>query len=212
MPEIKIVLIAIAFIIYGLVKVSVSVIALLMSKQSKEKCATIPVVKDFINDDESFAGLSIHGVLFVFGVFTLLHGFTLLKMFPESMTNFMESNWTHCILNGLIGLFMIIVFSLVLFTKVPVSKDPKYLKSYQLVGLGGGILFAAAVPAILLFTFVKQKDKNNTNIGIAMFLLTMVILLPFSYIVFNTIISKTENDKLPINDFATLLMIPLNFV
>ena len=149
-------------------------------------------------------------VLFIFGLFTLLHGLTLFKLFPESMTNFMESTWTHCILNGTIGVYMIIVFSLVLFTNVHVTKDPNYMKTYELVGLGGGILFTAAVPAILLF--VSLKSNSNLNIGIAMFLLTMVILLPFSYILFNTILTKTNGDKLPINDLVSLLMIPMNFV
>lgn len=204
--------IAIAFIIYGLLKVSIGIISLFLSKEVKQKCANIPIVNDFINDDESFAGLSIHAVLFIFGVFTLFHGLTLFNVFNESMTNFMESTWTHCILNGLIGVYLIVVFSLVLFTNVKISKDEKYVKSYELVGLGGGILFAAAVPAILLFVLLKNRNGEDMNIMIAMFLLTMIILLPFSYILFQTIITRTKSDKLPMNEFVTLLMIPMNFV
>lgn len=212
-------LIAILFICYGVVKVTVSLLSLYGSHGLKEKIGKIPFLKSLIHNDETFAGRCIHYALFVFGLFTFFHGFALLGMLPKQFIDILESPVMHCWLNGLIGVFLLSVYSLVLFTNVKISKDPHYTKTYKLVGLGGGILFIAAVPAILLYEYLKNAKRNKDwTFVITLGLIVLSLFMPFIYILYTTLkkdpraVLTGQEERSPAGELATLAMIPLNFV
>lgn len=206
-------MLAILFIGYGILKITVSLMTFFLPDDTRKKLANKPIVKDFIQDDKTAAGHAIHYALLFFGIFTFVHGLALLSFMPPVVIRFVESTVVHCVINGVIGLFLFIFYILVLFTNVKISKNERYTSTYKLVGLGGGILFMAAVPGILLYDYLtKNKDGHNSLYIIALCIIMFTMLTPFFYILYISMLKGRNLDEIPWHEILTVLMIPLNFV
>ena len=130
-------IVASCYIFYGVVKL------VLGSSLFITKLQTLPgfnLLKDEYAD-KTTAGRFYEYVLILFAVYTIIYGIGLFHVLPQSITNFLEYKHTENTLFIILGSILVLFYSLVLFTNVPIKKDMKYKKNYKLLGLFGGILF-----------------------------------------------------------------------
>lgn len=128
------------YLLYGIIKVSVGISLLLIPS---DKIKKLPVLKLFAAEleDTTLAGRLYEYVLIIFGIYTIIFGLALFNLYPYEYRNFLENKYTEYSVFIIIGLILTIFYSLVLYTKLPISKNMKYEDHYKLLGLIGGLSF-----------------------------------------------------------------------
>lgn len=122
----------VCFLMYGLVKIALAIITLSLPDHIKEKIRLV------FTNDTTLAGVAFDGVLIAYAIYSIIHGLNLLGY---DVPNFTESIMFKSSFYILLGLFLIIFYSLVLFTQVPISKLQRQYQTYEILGLGGGVCF-----------------------------------------------------------------------
>lgn len=128
------------YILYGLTKViiglSVMTIPVNIIKQ-------IPVLNWFIKtiSDKTIAGRFYEYVLLIFGFYTIIHALALFGVFPSKVNAFLDQKIVLYSVFGTFGIVLIVFYSLVLYTDIPIEKDKNQTSDYKLFGLGAGLSF-----------------------------------------------------------------------
>jgi len=182
------IIIAILYIFYGITKL---VIGLSVMTLPLEIIKKTPILNLFAkeSEDKTLAGTMYEYILILFGVYTIVHGFAMLHLFSQSFHDFIELKQTQYSIFIIIGLVLTIFYLLVLYTKLPISKDlEKYKDHYKLLGLGAGISFLI-MPVLWEFieytypAFMKlSKEEQSAFIIGSVILLAIIIELIYSYI------------------------------
>lgn len=147
----------ILYLVYGVSKL---IIGTVMMALPADQIARIPILKKLVEDgkDDTISGHMYEYMLMLFGVYTILYGSALLGFLPYSVLLQLERKQVEYSVFIVIGLILVIFYSLVLYTKLPIPKEEKHRSHYLWFGLGGGISFlimpviwellAWAVPAL----------------------------------------------------------------
>jgi hypothetical protein len=180
-------LIGIIYILYAIVKISVGVCLFTLPV---EKIATIPIAKIFVKEaaDKTLAGRFYEYMLFLFGIFSLFEGLSLLELLPQHIINYFESKYIEYIVFILIGTCLVLFYSLVLYTNIPISKNFADYDHYKLLGFYTGISFlimpilwellAYFVP---VFNNLPFETKSAIIIG-SVILLSIIAELIYTYL------------------------------
>ena len=129
------------YIVYGIIKIAIGLSILFLPIEIILK---IPILNYFIDviSDKTLAGQFYDYTLCFFGVYTIICGLSLLNVFSQSLTDFIDSKNIIYTIYIIFGIIILIFYSLVLFTDVPISKDlTKHKLHYQIYGFIGGISF-----------------------------------------------------------------------
>jgi hypothetical protein len=196
-------IIGLIYIFYAIVKIT---IGLCLFTLPVSKIATIPVVNLFAKEaaDKSLAGRFYEYVLFLFGIFSLFEGLSLLELLPEHIRAIFESKYIEYIVFTLLGGSLLLFYYLVLYTNVPISKNSEDNDHYKLLGLLTGVsflvmpviseLFAYLIPAFGRLSF---ESKSAFVIG---FLIVLLIIgeLIYTYLkkrheTVSQVVSKQQN-------------------
>jgi len=167
-------------ILFAIFKFSVCVIDLIPPEY-------LPINLPFISHDTTTAGLYMVVILFGFSIFTFLHGLSFFDLLPKNFDSIITRYSTQYIVYITLALLLVVFFSLVLFTNLPINKDKENYSEYEIVGLGGGALLIVSVLMLEVFRIITQ-EKNKTILIIAIpctyILLTLIltILLAIYYI------------------------------
>lgn len=125
--------------------------------------------------DHTLAGVFIFYVILVFAGFTLVKGAAWIGLIE------MHLGLTfYVILNMVMGILIVVFYYLVIYTDVPISKDPTEYKDYEGYGLCTGIGFIASVPIIIL---IKGDIPLTSLYGIVL-LLSAIGLIVLDVILF----------------------------
>lgn len=135
------------FLLYGISKIVIFLTILAIPPKVQDKLADVPLINSIITGDRSDAGHGIEYVLLVFGIFSVFHGLAMLNGLPVSMSDFVLSRSFQFTFYILCGTFMIIFYSLVLYTNVQISKKPENYDVYWIYAFLVGPSFLA-VPVI----------------------------------------------------------------
>jgi len=200
-------IIGILLVLYGVGKIIVSTaVFVLPEKYSKY----IP----FLKHDKSPAGIAIDVVLFVFGIYTILHGLAILGLLFASWILILDNIITVYVLYTLLGIFMLTFFILIVYTNAPIPSDPKNMLTYEIVGVGGGILFLQTVAALVMWENFGYNQA--TGFALTIFLVLTALL---AFVIYNAIQSERVRRKTPDNvkisvtsELITLAMVPLGGV
>jgi hypothetical protein len=196
-------IIGLIYIFYAIIKIT---IGLCLFTLPVSKIATIPVVKLFVKEaaDKTLAGRFYEYVLFLFGIFSLFEGLSLLELLPEHIRAIFESKYIEYIVFTLLGGSLLLFYYLVLYTNVPISKNPEDNDHYKLLGLLTGVsflvmpviseLFAYLIPAFGRLSF---ESKSAFVIGFIIILLIIVELI-YTYLkkrheTVSQVVSKQQN-------------------
>ena len=162
----------------------------------------------FLKNDFTIAGMMLDLVLFIFGCYTIVHGVALLELIPKHISKIFNSRKVNRLVYTLFGIFLIAFYTLVLNTTL-IPQEPEAGRTYELVGIGGGILFLMGATALGIWICIDSGYRNLYAWIIAF----LVLLAAFIMNAFITIRKhrKTNNSSIA-NDIISLLMIPLGTV
>lgn len=159
--------------VYGVGKLILSIIKALPPKYDN--------LFSFVKHDRTTAGYVLDLILFIFGVYSILHGLRLMEHLHPSHAEILNNvHVTVAIYTG-IGIFMLVFYSLVLYSNVPISKEDNERTTYEMLGLGGGFTFLLSVCVLLAWHIyydnvpVSFVRKSHSII----FLVALAILLTY---------------------------------
>lgn len=160
-------------LLFGVFKVLVSILKALPTKYDD--------MFPFIKHDRTTAGYVLDGILFIFGVYAILHGLRLMEHLHPSHAEILNNIYITVAIYTVFGIFMIIFYSIVLYSNISINKDDNERTTYELLGLGGGFTFMLSVCALLTW----HVYHNNINITIikkshsVLFLVALTLVLTY---------------------------------
>jgi drug/metabolite transporter (DMT)-like permease len=207
----KEILIGLILINYGILKLFIGFTTILTSDEFKNYIRTYnPSLKILIPYDETLAAKMLEITFIIFGIYSLLHGLDKFHVITKNIQTFIDSRKTVYLLYGIIGIFLTLFYTLVVYTNIPIEKNIKELDRYKVVGIISGLSFLIMLPILLIFH--KIVDHGIFSIfkhtrSIICFLSICIIFFFMFKILKNTNIKR--NNTLTA-DIITLSMIPLN--
>jgi hypothetical protein len=198
------VIVSILLITYGIIKITISVIALVLPFQMRQYVTeTVPMIKPFLPGDSSFPGLILDIVLFLFGAYSLVQGLVYLDIMPQSFAKFWSDPMLAYVFNNVLGLILVVMFTLILYTNIPIKKSEQQYYTYKMFGLIGGYMFLCSMPVIYLF---RNGLKGPLSVNMIWLLMTLLVIITYN-------LSQEIHrvfDNLRKAEWLTLLSIPLN--
>lgn len=197
-------------IIYGVLKI---VICIIKTIPEKHRHKWFP----FIKKDSTHAGVVLDFVLFSFGIFAVLRGLSLAKHLHPSHAEVITSIHTITYMYMLFGLFLLFFYTLVLYTNLPISKDPNERSTYEILGLGAGLTYLISLCLMLAWNAYTNNIKlklisHSQKHNIMLLVLTALILGYMNLmLIFNVIKEKEKNDALKKTIFDVIFL-PLGAV
>lgn len=143
----------------------------------------LPFKVPFLTHDTTLAGLVLVITFLLFSIYTFFHALSILDFLSPSLTRFFNRYETSYIIYMIMSIILTVFYSLILFTDLPISKDPEHKISYEIIGLAGGILFFSTI--LILEVYRILINKNNTPL--------LIILLPCIFIFIGTVVFITYN-------------------
>lgn len=180
-------LIGIIFLLYGLFKLSLIVSIMFIPPFIQEKLSKIEGLDFFISGDHTTAGKMYEYVLFVFAVFSIIHGLALLGVFSENFHQTIESKEFQYPFYIILGLWLLIFYLLVIYTNLPIEKEPKNMYNYKIYGYLGGLSFLLVPPVWILIEYFNpflNRMRQETQLVYMTFMMLFAIFIIFlTYIV-----------------------------
>lgn len=189
-------------LLYGVIKVLLCILKILPKKYDDKIT--------FIKHDRTTAGYVLDALLFIFGIYAILHGLRLLEHLHPSHVEILNNVHVTTALYTVVGLFMLGFYSLVLYTDVPITKDDKERNTYEVLGLGGGFMFLLSVCCLLAWHVYHDNVKFPLLRKSHSFMFLIILALILSYInglfIYKYVYANQDNAKVAVVD---LLMMPL---
>ena len=182
---------------YGVVKLVVGLMALLLPMEKRVVFQEHPVLKYFITMDMTVAGRVLDIVIIIFAFYSIFDGMTKLDM-----GRYVNRDMTLKLYVAL-GVFLVIFYSVVVFTNWTfISKEQDKLGAYKFTGLGSGLLFLMTAFAIFAWNSFQERSWKAVwwNVGVL-----MVLGVWFGVIVSESLSILAEKKK----EVTTMVMIPL---
>jgi len=164
------------FILFGILKLSLVIAVTWFIPPAIEKqLSTLPVVNTIISGDTTLAGKMIDYLVLAFALFTMVHGLAIMDILPSGLKYIIESKVTQYSVYTSLGLLCLIFYCLVLYTQVPIDKDPTHYGNYRVYGFLSGLSFLVA-PLILeaaeyLSPFFNKLSTEKKLICLTLFTL-----------------------------------------
>lgn len=193
-------------IAFGIFKMTVGLLAIILSNKTKKKFK-------LIRDDPTIAGLVFDLVLTVFGLYSVLHGLALIEALPKWLSIALASNPVVYTIYALFGIVMTCFFSLIVFTKLPISKTPIDILTYEVAGIGGGFCFFISLFGLMIYNTLIENGWTMDETVLTLVLLIVACLAVIGVLIWDAIRRKKAQNNLATislrTEFLTLAMIPL---
>lgn len=127
----------VVFVLYGVFKICVALLAFLLPPKIQQRMHDTPLRMLFPNDATT-AGRTVDVLLFVYAVYSIFHGLNLIGINVPFVSDLIAMTLFKTLLYVTLGMVLIIFYTLILATKVPISskkpsEDGMYV-SYVVVG------------------------------------------------------------------------------
>jgi hypothetical protein len=145
-----VVVLALGCVAFGLLKLTVGSLAVLAPTALLDRLAATPPTSWFITEDRSLAGVYVDVVLMLFGAYTIAHGVVLLLQAPDGpVRRVMDDARFKAAVFATVGTLIAGFYFLVLFTALPIPKEPSDAQHYEWMLLVG-LTFLYTPPLLLL--------------------------------------------------------------
>ena len=178
-------LLGIIFILYGILKLSLIVTIILIPPAIQTKLSKIEGFDLVISGDHTLAGKMYEYILFIFAVFSIVHGLALMGVFSERFHQILESKEFQYSFYIILGLWLLIFYLLVIYTKLPISKEPKNIHNYKIYGYLGGLSFLLVPPIWILIEYFNpylahmKEERQLMYMTLLMFGAIFIIFLTY---------------------------------
>lgn len=119
-------IIGVLFVGYAIFKITVSLLNFTLPQHVLIRMHET-VLGTFVNNDRTYAGRTFDVVLLVYAMYSLTHGLTLMGCPLPHLANFWKASFYT-----VLGLFVVVFYSLVLFTDIRISKTKSEYHMYSL--------------------------------------------------------------------------------
>jgi len=195
------IIIAALYIFYGITKL---IIGLSVLSLPTAIIAKIPVLKWFIKviADKTIAGRFYEYILLLFGIYTIIHGFAILEIFPSKYNKFIERKQVLYTVFEFFGIVLTVFYSLVVYTDLPISKEKEKYNDYKLFGLTTGLLFIVSPLLWEAFEYISPVFRSlSTEIQNIILLSTLIIVLLIGDYLYNYMHVKPSAKKIIPSDY-----------
>jgi hypothetical protein len=145
-----------ATLIYGLFKMTICALELWLSvEQRMDLFNRFPLLQKVMTLDVSTAGKTLSMVYIVFAVLTTIRAIERLwtGAIHQDVKDVVQARLFVYLLYGLMGLFLVVMYYIVIYTNIAVEKDSTYMKRYELLGICGGLIFHNKCSHLLLASY-----------------------------------------------------------
>jgi hypothetical protein len=160
-------------LLFGIFKVAV-IFCLFFVPEKYTK--DIPILnKILVNaNDNTLAGHLYEYVLLIIGIYSILSALTIFGVLPEW---FIDQQLVEFVLFTGLGAIMVVFYSLVLYTNLPITKNVNNYHYYFLLGLLGGITLIA-IPIILqsIYYIVPVFHQLHSSVKTIIILVAFIII------------------------------------
>lgn len=136
-------LVGIWFLIYGVLKIVVSILALTLPSATQLRLKHTPLGL-FITGDKTSAGTAFDIALLFYACYSILHGLNLMGFVIPIATAMFRSLVFKATVYIVVGAFLIIYYGLVLYSNVAISKEPTEYHTYETYILIGIVFLLTA--------------------------------------------------------------------
>jgi hypothetical protein len=166
------------FILYGILKLAAVFAIHMIPPNVRERVKDISGINTIIIDDTTTAGNGIELIFVVFALFSIVHGCALMKLFPKPLNTLIESRlFQYSFYIGL-GVTTMLFYTLVLYTNVPIQKDPENNDMYWIYGYIIGVSFIC-VPIVWELLSVKFPDIFKMSVYQHFVMMTCIFFVFF---------------------------------
>jgi len=185
-------------------------ISLLCTHEQKDSIVRkFPLMEYFISSrDSTISGLMFEIIICIFGIFTLCHGLSYFFDFPEHLEYYLFSHDSVYMVHLILGLVLIVFYTLVVYTNVKIPKEPAEKNTYIIKGICTGIVFILTIP---LFYIYHNYYSTDYSLFIITMLTIIILFVVLSYFITIAVDSKHVT-KYNTPDLITYIMIPLDMV
>lgn len=172
--DILMILKACVLLIYGMMKMTLCIIEL------------NPNIKfPFITHDNTMAGLLLVMIYIAFSLYTILYGLSIFGILPEFLLHIFNHKYKSFIFYSILGVVLIILYGCILYTKLPIEKNTKHTLSYEILGVGAGMLFivSAIFSLVRMLIFERGSSTNIILLIIVMLMMVAIFIMYASYCV-----------------------------
>lgn len=175
------------FLMYGIAKIIIVISLMFIPVSIKKKLADIEGADFFISGDVTLAGHMYEYVLLTFAIFSVIHGMALLGAFPEKIHHTIERKAFQYPFYIFLGLWLMIFYGLVIYTQVPIEKDPNQMRNYKIYCYPGGLSFLL-VPVVweiieYLNPYLNRMSQERQLVYMTVFMLAAIFVIFLIYIV-----------------------------
>jgi MFS family permease len=194
---------------YGLAKLIIGFIACFFSPEMRKKAASFKILGLFLNDDMTIAGKAFNFALMIFGMYSVIHGLVMIHVLPQDISEFVMKRHIMYYINGIIGICLIVFYSLVLFTNVKIPKMEEHKHRYMIEGLCSGLMFVIMLPIFAITHEIHDHGINQVNwFNISIYTVCIVLLSALLFSIIKKVYADEDKNG-AIHGIATLVMIPL---
>ena len=149
------------YLTYGIVKI---ILGMMLINVPYEYLLQIPIINLLLPniDDNTLAGSFFEYMLVLFSIYTIFVGLALLDVFPNKFRLFLENKKTEYAVFIIIGALLLIFYSLVLYTNLPISKktDDESMYNYGFYGYFGSFSFIIMVAVFELMYWAEPSFRS----------------------------------------------------
>jgi hypothetical protein len=188
----------IIFLLYGILKLAlVFSVTFFIPKHIQKDLAKIEGMDLIISGDHTVAGKVVEWLLAAFGVFSIIHGLALMDVFSARVNTLVESKMFQYSVYTILGVFLIVFYTLVLYTSLPIPKVKENYDKYWIYGYIGGGSFLL-VP--IIWELVSQSwpilSRMSKKLQLALITLTFFIIAFIVYEAYKKqITTKTKHNS-----------------
>ena len=199
-------------LIYGIVKLVIGSIVCFFPTEWKKTMRSVDGIGFFISNDDTIAGKAFDIALMTFGIYTIIHGLDMLHILHISISDAILNRTFLYLMNAILGIYLLVFYSLVIFTNVNIPKKKDHKDRYMIEGLCSGLLFLITIPLLIIFYSIHDNGFTNANwtlIG-GMIVCSIFIMVLVLYIVKKALTQKHKpTTTQEILEVSSLLLIPL---
>lgn len=171
------------YMLYGLVKLLLVIIVYIIPEHQLRK---IPFMSLLIHKDRTVAGFMYEIVFGVFAVFTVLYALALYESVmkrPKAPHLFAWLLIPHLetIFMVVLGVFLVVFYLLVLYTNLPIPKNPNYKLVYWYMGVGGGLSFIVFPLLYELIAYIFPTLQKLSRPTKALIILIAVVIIAAAF-------------------------------
>ena len=208
-------------LIYGVIKYVICFLEIVLTYEQKTYLMQKnKLLKYVLTTDVTTAGRSLSIIYIVFALITIFKAIERVRsgLIHNDVIEVLNEKIFIYIIYAILGLLLVVLYYIVIYTTISIDKDIRYEKRYKLMGICGGLTFIASVPIIYLFHEIFDNGLFNTikhNLFMLIFALMFSIftISIIFYIGYNTIKNDGEcKKKISLHEILTFFIIPTNII